>query len=245
MTTLDDWAARWAAGHIGFHEGAPNDLLVRHGALLHAAEANGAHPPRVLVPLCGKTMDLEWLAQRGFAVVGVEAVEQACRAFFDERGAPTSLTPRAGGGAVVRTGAEHPTLASVSLVCVDFFSASAPASTPSTNDPLRPGFTAGYDRAALVAVPPARRADYVEVVAALLAPGAPLLLVSFEYDQARVDGPPWSLPEGDVRALFSARFDVTHLESRAVPVRNARLAAAGVNAMSESCYLLRRRVDVG
>ncbi len=242
MTSLEDWAARWAAGQIGFHEGAPNELLVRHGHLLVPAGApERAARPRVLVPLCGKAHDLAWLAHRGFDVVGVEAVEHACRAYFDERGAAPTTTPRASGVAFTATRVDDAAVSAVSLVCADFFACGAPSAATSPADPLRPGFAAAYDRAALVAVPPERRAEYVGVLAALLALGAPLLLVSFEYDQARADGPPWSLPDGAVRELFAARFEGALVEEREVAMGNARLAAAGVKVMTERAYLLRRR----
>ncbi len=242
MTTIDEWAARWAAGQTGFHEAAPNELLVRHGAALLAAAGSIALPrrARVLVPLCGKAHDLLWLARHDVDVLGVEGVEQACRAFFEDHGATPSSTFLGAGHVFNAVGAD-PALAAVSLLCADFFTLGASTAIASPLAPLSARFDAAYDRAALVAIPPARREAYVDVLGALLGPGAPLLLVSFEYDQSRVDGPPWSLSANQLRQLFASSFELSHLETRAVPVRNARLATAGVSAMSESCYLLRRR----
>ncbi|MBL9037808.1 MAG: hypothetical protein JNG84_04760, partial [Archangium sp.] len=76
------WVTRWNEGRIGFHEGKPNAWLARHHAEL-------GHTQRVLVPLCGKSEDLAYLAALGHQVVGVELVELAARAFFTEH----SLTP--------------------------------------------------------------------------------------------------------------------------------------------------------
>ena len=83
----DFWESRWREGQIGFHEGAPNVFLNEHVAKLGASR-------RVLVPLCGKSEDLAFLAARGHAVVGVELVDDAVRAFFAEHGLTPTVTPR-------------------------------------------------------------------------------------------------------------------------------------------------------
>src|SRR4051812_35812292 len=80
---IDFWAQRWKEGRIGFHEGRPNAYLEKHVDRLGRAR-------RFLVPLCGKAEDMAFLASRGHAVVGIEAVDDAVRAFFDEHG----LVPR-------------------------------------------------------------------------------------------------------------------------------------------------------
>src|SRR4051812_1771343 len=81
--TADYWLERWREGRTGFHLASANPLLVEHITALSEAT-------RVLVPLCGKSADLEWLVTHGYQVVGVELVELAAKAFFDERGlAPT------------------------------------------------------------------------------------------------------------------------------------------------------------
>src|SRR5450830_150029 len=79
------WRERWARNQIGFHLPEVNPYLQRHWPLL--ALAQGA---KVLVPLCGKSLDLVWLASQGHRVLGVELSEQAVDAFFSEQG----LTPR-------------------------------------------------------------------------------------------------------------------------------------------------------
>ena len=86
VSTGGDWLKRWREGRTGFHEGRPNDLLVHHAARLAGCR-------RVLVPLCGKSEDLAFLAARGHDVVGVELAEQAVQAFFAEHDlAPSTAT---------------------------------------------------------------------------------------------------------------------------------------------------------
>jgi thiopurine S-methyltransferase len=74
------WEQKWAEGATAFHRGAVSPALERH--------ARTYFPPgsTVLVPLCGKSHDLAWLAAQGFEVHGVEFVEQAAREFFAGHG---------------------------------------------------------------------------------------------------------------------------------------------------------------
>ena len=210
------WHERWAQQQIGFHEGKPNELLAAHVDRLERA----GHRLRILVPLAGKAVDLWWLAARGHQVVGIELVRQAIDAFFSERG----LEPRA-----EALGAHQSFAASgVTMVCGDFFTQDAALLGP---------FDALYDRAALIAIEPSMRAAYVEKCRSLLKRDADTLLVSVAYDQSKAPGPPWSVDEPTVRALFAGRaIDVL---ARRAAEPNPRLAAAGVTAFDETAYLVR------
>ncbi len=73
----DFWQERWAHNEIGFHLDDVHPGMRRHWPRL--ALPDGA---TVLVPLCGKSLDLAWLAGQGFNVVGVELSEKAVEAFF-------------------------------------------------------------------------------------------------------------------------------------------------------------------
>ncbi|RYE88907.1 MAG: thiopurine S-methyltransferase, partial [Myxococcales bacterium] len=75
------WQSRWREGRIGFHE-AEGSPRLREGL----AWLTGERPGAVLVPLCGKSVDMRVLAGTGQRVVGVELAEPAAQAFFDEWG---------------------------------------------------------------------------------------------------------------------------------------------------------------
>ena len=75
------WQARWARSEIGFHLSEVNPYLQRYWPALGLPE--GA---RVLVPLCGKSLDLAWLVGQGYQVVGVELAPRAVEDFFTEHG---------------------------------------------------------------------------------------------------------------------------------------------------------------
>lgn len=211
----DFWAKRWSEGQIGFHEGQPNDLLAAHIARLEKAR-----PLRVLVPLAGKTVDLQWLADRGHEVVGVEFVPEAVAAFFAERGVTPEKLELGGMPASRAKG--------VTLVCGDVF-----AITPAGLG----RFDLVYDRAALVALEPKTRERYVEVIDAMLAEGGVIFLIAFGYDQTKAPGPPWSVDPATAKALHAGK----HLEvlaTRSVPT-SPRLTEAGLPALEETAYLIR------
>lgn len=204
------WLECWRKGRTAFHEGKPNAFLARHVARLGA-------PGRVLVPLCGKTEDMAFLRAQGHEVVGVELAESALEDFFREHG----ITPE-----VSRT-ERFTTLRAegITLLAGDFFDLSRDHA---------PGITAVYDRAALVALPHEMRARYAEHIRALAPAGAPMLVVTFDYPQTAMDGPPFAVPEADLRALYA---DATVLELDHAPMEMAKLREAGVSA-TERCWLV-------
>lgn len=214
------WQERWDKGEIGFHASEVNPLLIAHAGALA--------PGIIYVPMCGKSRDLTYLAERGFVVVGSEWVPEAAAAYFAEAGV-IAVTSQLGPFACLRA----PELA-VSLLVGDAFALGEVV--PSPHLPL---FDSAYDRASLVAIDPARRRDYVDTMYRVLRPGGTLLLVTFDYDQQALDGPPWSIDDALVHSLFASRFEVQPLEQRPAPV-SPRFAAAGITEVREAAYLLRR-----
>lgn len=172
------WFDRWRAGEIGFHEGKPNELLAANVDLLGSNR-------RVLVPLCGKTEDLVFLSSKGHTVIGCELVEDAVKAFFTEH----ELTPE------ITSHAHHVqyTSGSISIFAGDYLT---------TSPALLGACNALYDRAALVALPPELRPRYAQHTRSLLAAHAAAILVTFEYDQSLVSGPPFSVGEAEVREIY-------------------------------------------
>lgn len=165
------WHERWSTGQVGFHEGVTNAFLARHWPALGAGR-------RVLVPLCGKSRDLAWLAARGHVVTGVELSLVAALAFFEESGL-VPVVDRMGGFQRLSGGG-------VDILVGDVLDL-----------PLASAFDAWYDRAALIALPETVRPAYAALVRAA-APG-PGLLVSLTRDDG--GGPPFSVPDEEVAVL--------------------------------------------
>jgi thiopurine S-methyltransferase len=175
------WQSRWEANQIGFHQAKFTPALEQ----FHDRMALG-QPRRVLVPLCGKSLDMVYLAERGHQVVGVEFVPMAAEAFFEERG----LVPqRESLGAVERLWAGP-----YELLVGDFFHV-----TPAMVGPV----DGAYDRAALIALPPETRQAYGPHLVSLLAPGARLLVVTIDYDGTKMSGPPFCIPKDEPPRIFA------------------------------------------
>lgn len=209
----DFWLRRWQNNQIGFHEGAPNSLLMAHFAAL-GVPAGG----RIFVPLCGKSHDMHWLSAQGFMVVGAELSRLAVEQYFAEAGL-TPVVSLAGRLESFKAGGMR-------IFVGDIFDLD--------QDTLGL-IDAVYDRAALVALPAPLRERYAAHVIALTG-GAPQLLVTFEYDQTRQPGPPFSVAEPEVRAHFDATYRLDRAESREVPG-----GLKGVCPAQESAWLMRRR----
>ncbi|MHB1329800.1 MAG: thiopurine S-methyltransferase [Gemmatimonadales bacterium] len=189
----DFWHTKWAANETGFHEGAPNALLVRH---LHrlGAPAGG----RFLLPLCGKSQDIPWLVGQGFRVVGAELSPIAVEQFFTELGVRPDVT------SIGRLTRYRTT--SIEIFCGDIFDLTA----------LVVGrIDAIYDRAALVALPAELRGRYAKHLVEI-AGTVPQLLISFDYDQAAMDGPPFSVKGQEIANLYLKTHRPSLLEQREV-----------------------------
>jgi len=215
------WMERWKLGQIGFHRSDVNGMLLRHHAVLGAAS-------RVLVPLCGKSLDLDWLAAQGHEVVGIELSRLAADAFFAEHRLQPTVE--------VLPAATRLKAGRIEILCGDFFAIGA-------QDLGR--VDAWYDRAALIALPAAMRGAYVDHLAKLLAPGARGLLVTLDYTPATAQGPPFAVDEAEVRARHARDFTVASLERNDVLGQEPRFQERGITAMHEQAYALRRRPSGG
>jgi thiopurine S-methyltransferase len=213
------WHERWAANQIGFHQRVINDHLQRHWHGLGLPAGS-----RILVPLCGKSLDMLWLREQGHAVVGIEISTLAVAAFFTEN----ALTP------VIREEAGYSCWSydRIELYCGDFFSLHA--------DVL--GVLDGcYDRAALIAMPEAQRPRYAQHLASLLPAASRGLLVTLEYQQVEMSGPPFAVLRQEVSRLFSAQFDIEHLEQFDALAANPAFRERGLTGLTEHVWSLRHR----
>lgn len=208
----DYWLERWREGRIGFHRAEANPRLIEH-------HQRALGPTlRVLVPLCGKSADLEWLAVQGHEVVGVELSELAAQAFFSERGIEpvrSEHTPF--------VGYSH---GAITIWVGDFFAATSELT----------GHCDGvYDRAALIALPEALRARYVAHLPSLLAPKARMLLVTLDYDAE--GGPPFSVSPREVNERYGAKR-VTVLGSVDARAEAPGPIERGASFVRENSYLI-------
>jgi thiopurine S-methyltransferase len=215
----DFWHERWHTGQIGFHQSTVHPFLGRWWPRLGLPPGS-----RVYVPLCGKSLDMTWLAERGHAVVGSELSPIAIGDFFTERG----LRPaRAAVDGFVRHAAGP----------YEILEGDALLLAPEVLGPV----AAAYDRAALVALPPEMRVTYAATMARLLPRGTRMLAVAFEYPQELRGGPPFSVEAEEVRDLFEPEFAVEQVERLDVLAENPKFAELGMPALWETAFVLERQ----
>ena len=206
------WHQKWEANEIGFHEGEANRLLVKYFNALSLAEGR-----RVFVPLCGKTLDIAWLLSNGFRVAGAELVESAIEQLFSELGIEPEISEV---GEVKRYSAKN-----IDIFVGDIFAVSSE---------ILGSVDAIYDRAALVALPEEIRRQYSGHLMDI-SDGTPQLLLTFEYDQSVMDGPPFSISNEEVIQHYGDRYELTLMESIAIPG-----GLKGKCAATENVWLLKK-----
>jgi thiopurine S-methyltransferase len=214
----DFWHDRWRSAQIGFHRSSVDENLIQHWRDLTLPKA-----ARVLVPLCGKSLDLLWIRDQGHPVVGIELSDIALQAFFAQNGV-----------AARRRALSHFDLYEAGdLECYrgDLFDLT----------PERLGKVAAvYDRASLVSWAPEQRGRYVEHLRALTATGTQTLLITLEYAQAEMKGPPYSVDSVEVHRLYSRHHSIHELARRDVLGDEPRMRARGVSSLTEVCYRITR-----
>ena len=211
-----DWRAQWANNNTGFHLDQANPMLVKHWPALQAAPGAG-----VLVPLCGKSLDLLELHQQGYLVHGSELSDLAVAAFFDDHNLAVSK----------RIAGEHEYWSNEQLTIIlgDFFTLPA--------DSVQARFV--YDRAALVALPPQRQRQYVQQLLRVAPDIEQILLLTVEYDDTFAPAPPFSTPPAQVAELYQHHFSIELLETRATKP-SPRKQAQGLTTITEHVFKLSR-----
>ncbi|HEX6966415.1 MAG TPA: thiopurine S-methyltransferase [Gemmatimonadaceae bacterium] len=213
------WLERWDRQETGFHQRSVNAQLRSCWP-----EVGVAAGDPVFVPLCGKSGDMAWLHAHGHPVLGVELSPVAIAAFFSEH----DLAPQRGKRGVFDVTESD----GIRIFRGNFFDLTA--------DDLA-GTKAVYDRAALVALPPDMRERYAAHMVEILPPGTRMLVVTLEYPQVQMEGPPFSVPPTEVERLYGRYGDVRVLKRDDVLFKNQRFAERGVTSFHECAVLVTLR----
>ena len=210
------WIARWQQNQIGFHQEEFNAHLQAYWGKL------GLTPgATIFVPLCGKSRDMLWLLAQGYKVVGVEISPKAVQDFFTEN----QLKP-----AVNKSGRFDCWQAGeLTLLCGNYFDLT-------THMLLH--CDGVYDRAALIALPPDMRQQYLRHFEVIVPKNAPILLITLEYDQSAMSGPPFSVTTAEVNLLYGSHYAIEPLFSADVISENARFQNAGLKRLEEHVFKL-------
>ncbi len=213
------WHDKWASQQIGFHLGEVNPLLSKYWPTLELTKEH-----QVFVPLCGKSVDLCYLAEQGHEVIGCELNQSAVEQFFSDNQLDVTVTEVG----------EHQCYQTeqVTLYQGDIFSLSA---APFEN------VSAFYDRAALIALPEEMRRQYAQQLANLIPTKSVGLLITIDYPQQTLSGPPFAVSYDWVMEYLGNHFDVTRLGSEDILHESPRFIKNGVPWLTESVYRLQRK----
>ncbi|MCU7933023.1 MAG: thiopurine S-methyltransferase [Candidatus Thiodiazotropha sp. (ex Codakia rugifera)] len=212
-----NWLQRWKDNNIGWHHVEFNPHLLNYWHALYLPQGS-----LVLAPLCGKSRDMVWLAEQGYRIRGVELSQLAVNAFFKELALQPLIEPighfeRWSGGPF-------------EILCGDIFH---------LDDLDNSDVDAVYDRASLVALNPHQRASYAQLLINTLPKQTKILLITMEYPQQEMSGPPFSVHESEVLALFENRFSIRKLHTLNILQDTERYHDKGVSHITEQIYLLK------
>ncbi|WP_297324027.1 thiopurine S-methyltransferase [Nitrosomonas sp.] len=211
------WFDRWKREEISFHQSTVNPYLRKYWHRLALARNS-----TVFVPLCGKSRDMLWLRKQGHDVLGVELSSLAAQAFFIESGhIPQCTTSHT----FKRLEADN-----IHILCGDFFDL--------CSDDLAK-ITAVYDRAALIALPPEIREQYVHHLLNILPPEVQILLITLDYPDSEMAGPPFAVTIDEVMTHYQSHFEITLLTSQDVLTQNPRFRERGLSRLQENVLLLK------
>ncbi|NUU04379.1 thiopurine S-methyltransferase [Herbaspirillum robiniae] len=212
------WLERWREGRTNFHQARVTPLLQKFWPALTLPAGS-----TVLVPLCGKSLDMVWLAEQGHKVLGVELSQLAVEQFFAENG----MTPQVSESSQGR----HYAAGNIEIICGDIFA---------LTDQTLAACAGAYDRAALIALPPEMRPRYAEQVYGRLPAGAQSILITLEYAQDRMAGPPFSVGEEEVRRIYAPLTQADAIDRRDILDKEPKFRERGLEKLDSVTYRLRR-----
>lgn len=216
---IEFWRQRWLEKQIGFHLDEVNAYLLKYWPALDLDKNS-----TVFVPLCGKSKDLLWLAEQGYHVIGVECSELAVSAFFNEHQLSYKVVDNQFHKHYISNSVN------IELLHGDFFD---------MDKVLLDTVDAVFDRASLIALPADMRQLYVDKLADSLSTKTSILLITLEYDQNKMSGPPFSVSAEEVNALYASSFDIQLLAQHDVLDDQPRFKQRGLSYLVESVYLLK------
>ncbi len=207
------WKARWKKGQTGFHLNKVHPQLQRYFSQCFTVAP-------VFIPLCGKALDICFLnKEMGCPVVGVEVAEQALAELGEEQRIEFNKT--------YQNNFSLYHSADLKLYCGDFFDMS--------RDQVA-NVHQVYDRAALIALPEAMRKRYVEHLLSIVPRPISLMLITLEYPQEKMTGPPFSVEQNEVLKLFSSASKVERLHYKSIIDKEPRFMSKGLSDLYECVY---------
>ena len=209
------WLKTWALKDIQFHSDQVDSHLIEYIEKLKLQPGD-----LILVPLCGKTRDLMWLAKAGFRVIGVEISPIACEEFFSDFG----ITPN-----IIKTSSfTKYQYENITLFCGDIFNLNP-------ND--LPNIRAIFDHRALIALPAPLRTKYVNHLLHCASDNHIKILLIVLHSSNEVKGPPFPISDQEIKILYGKDFEITKLSSENILLKE-HLVRKGYDDLAQSVYLI-------
>jgi thiopurine S-methyltransferase len=215
---MADWLKFWENNETNWHGDKITQELVEYFELFELEPRD-----KVFVPLCGKSLDMLYIMNQGFSVVGVEISEIGVRQFFSENNLAYKITKV--------DDFDLYSTENLEIYCGDFFAL--------TSKHLN-NVKSVFDRKSLIALEPEVRQKYVKHLNDIISLGARILLVTLQYPQYQMSGPPFSVDKSEVESLFSMAFESRELRSFNDIENESKLTRAGVNYINNAAYYLRK-----
>jgi len=214
----NDWLKIWETGDTKFHSAKITPELIKYLPKTRIKPGEC-----VLVPLCGKSKDMFWLAEQGYQVIGVELSSKACEEFFIDHGLQPQITKEK------RFIKYH--YQNITLLCGDFFDLK--------NEDI-PDIKLIYDWKALIALPPKIQKKYVAHLMHCVDNQADMLLLSIDSPD-KINGAPYPITPQEINKLFSHYFMIQLLENKVIAELAEHLIELGYRKASATIYLLSRQ----
>ena len=213
-----NWLEFWANNETDWHSDVVTQELEKYLGLLKLESGD-----TVFVPLCGKSLDMIYMLNRGFSVIGVEVSEIGIKQFFHENGLDFTISQV---GEFDLYSAKN-----IEIYCGDFFSL--------TSKHLC-GVKAVFDRKSLIALDRNLRQKYVKHLNDIISLGVRILLITLHYPKHQMSGPPFSVDKSEVESLFSMAFNYQELKPFQDIENGLKLARSGVDYIENAAYCLQK-----
>ena len=215
---MANWLEFWENNEINWHSDVVTQELEEYLGLLKLEPGD-----KVFFPLCGKSLDMTYILNQGFSVIGVELSEIGIKQFFDENGLDFTISQI---GEFDLYSAKN-----IEIYCGDFFSL--------TSKHLR-DVKAVLDRKSLIALDQNLRQKYVKHLNDIISLGVRILLITLHYPQHQMSGPPFSVDKYEVESLFSMAFKYQELKCFEDIENGSKLVRAGVDNIENAAYCLQK-----
>lgn len=213
------WKKRWLDGQTGWHENEVHPLLIKYYDFLSLSLKK-----HFFFPLCGKTLDLDWILSKNHTTTGVEASEIAIKEV--ENRLKVSFKK-----AAYQNFTKH-TFGNLTLMQGNYFDLDT-----TLIDPI----DVVFDRGAFVAIHPNQRKKYIEMYNKLLTHESIILLVAYQYNENASTNPPYSLSELQIRALMEPDFDIEICESEEILDIDPKFKERGINVFARNVYKIQKK----